>query len=61
MSYLLADASTTLDFSVISTVADTVVTLVGKVVSMISVNPILFIGIGIGLFVSAIGIVRSFL
>lgn len=61
MPMALAAQSTTVDFSVISSVADAVVGLVGDAVSMVTANPILFLGIGIALFGSAIGIVRSFL
>lgn len=52
-------AATDVDFSMISNIADTCVTLVGKVVSMYQSNPLLFLGIGIGLFGTAIGIVKS--
>lgn len=54
-------SSTSLDTSVISEIADAVVTLMGKVVTMVTSNPLLFLGIGIGLFGMAIGLVRRFL
>lgn len=53
-------ASTAIDFTAITSVADTVVTLVGDVVGMITSNPILLLGIGIGLFYGAVRIVKSF-
>lgn len=52
-------AESAVDFSMISNIADTCVTLVSKVVSMYQANPLLFLGIGIGLFGTAIGIVKS--
>ena len=52
-------AESAVDFSMISNIADTCVTLVSKVVGMYQANPLLFLGIGIGLFGTAIGIVKS--
>lgn len=63
MSFLVASASagSSFDFSAMTQIADTIVTLVGKVVTMITGSPLLLLGIGIGLFGGAIGIVRRFL
>lgn len=58
---LAAEGGSTLDFSAVNAVAEAIVGLVGKVVGMITTNPILFIGLGIGLFISTIGIVKRFI
>ena len=61
-SLVMAGSSTSaLDFSVITEVADTIVTLVGKVIGMITSNPILLIGFGVGIFLGAVGIVKRFI
>lgn len=52
-------AESAVDFSMISNIADVCVTLVGKVIAMYQANPLLFLGIGIGLFSTAIGVVKS--
>lgn len=58
---VLVASATTFDFAAITQIADTIVSLVGKVVTMVTSSPLLLLGLGIGLFSGAIGIVRRFI
>lgn len=59
MLTVLAEGSV-VDFGLVSSVADCVVTVVGKIAGMITGNPILFLGIGLGLFYGGIKLVKGF-
>ena len=48
-------------FTNLSAVSDTVIDMVTDVVTLITANPLLLVGLGIGLFYGAVRIVKSFL
>lgn len=52
--------SSSIDTSAITTIATTVMTVCGNVVTFITSNPILLLGIGVSLVGAAVGIVRGF-
>ncbi|CAJ0600683.1 unnamed protein product [Cylicocyclus nassatus] len=55
-----AYAATSLDFTVLGDLAETIVGMVGNVADLMVSHPVLLLGVGLGLIGTAVGIVRSF-